>query len=248
MKLYRFLFDLDDTLVDNIFMKYVLPEISRKIADVAGVDPNIVRRMIVDENIRRIKSGLYAEAFDWDDIIAGIQISFGIKDPVIFSEEVIKFSKMASPRPGVEEALENIKSRGGRISLVTNGFLKYVLPVLSKAGILKFFDKIVTPDQTGYIKPMPEIFLAAMGRGEKVIHVGDSVSLDVCGARRAGVDPVLVMNIPKFLSKLDPIKRVPAAADLIRKKFEEETYSFLAGRPCLPSYLIVDMRELLYVI
>ena len=246
--MYRFLFDMDDTLVDNIFMRYVLPDVSRKIADVAGMDPEVIRKMIVDENIRRIKSGLYEEAFDWDDIITGIQTSLGIKDPVLFSDEVIRFSGMASPKPGVEEALGRIKSMGGRISLVTNGFLRYVLPVLSKARILKFFDKIVTPDQTGYIKPMPEIFLAATGRGEKVIHVGDSVSLDVCGARRAGIDPALVMDIPKPLLELDPVKRVPVAAYLIKKKFEEETYSFLAARPCLPSYLIADIRELLHIV
>lgn len=241
----HFLFDLDDTLVDNIFMRYVLPEISRKIADVAGVNPEIIRKMIVDENIRRIKSGLYVEAFDWDDIITAIQVSLGIKDPFLFSDEVIRFSSMASPKPGVEETLERIKSRGGRISLVTNGFLRYVLPILSKTRILRFFDRILTPDQTGYIKPMPEMFLAAAGRGERVIHVGDSVSLDVCGARRAGISPALVMEIPQALSGLDPMKRVSAAVELIRKKFEGETYSFLVGGPCLPSYLIAEIRELL---
>jgi HAD superfamily hydrolase (TIGR01549 family) len=230
-----------------MFMRYILPEISRKIADVAGMDLEIIRRMIIDENIRRLKSGLYMKAFDWDDIITGVQVSIGVEDPVLFSDEVIKFSRMASPKPGVEEAFRRIKSEEGRMSLVTNGFLRYVLPILSKAGILEFFDRIVTPDQTGYIKPMPEIFLAAAGRNEKIVHVGDSVSLDICGARRAGFDSALVMEIPPTLSELDPMKRVYAAAELIRKKFEMETYSFLVEGPCLPSYLIADIRELLYL-
>lgn len=246
--MYRFLFDLDDTLVDNMFMKYILPEVSRKIADIAGMDPEIIRRMIIDENIRRLKSGLYVEAFDWDDIITRVQASIGVGDPVLFSDEVIKFSRMASPKPGVKEVLRRIKSEEGRISLVTNGFLSYVLPILSRAGIIEFFDRIVTPDQTGYIKPMPEIFLAAVDRNEKIVHVGDSVSLDICGARRAGFDSALIMEIPPTLSELDPMRRVYAVAGLIREKFEIETYSFLVEGPCLPSYLITDIRELLHLI
>jgi putative hydrolase of the HAD superfamily len=48
----------------------------------------------------------------------------------------------------------------------------------------------------GARKPSPEIFTAALSMAdaapEQALHVGDSIEEDVAGARRAGIEAVLV--------------------------------------------------------
>jgi len=65
------------------------------------------------------------------------------------------------------------------------------LRVLEDAGLRWHFDAIVVSDLTGWRKPRPEIFeaaLAAVGVGpDEALHVGDSLSADVAGAAAAGL-------------------------------------------------------------
>lgn len=93
------------------------------------------------------------------------------------------------------ETLESLKRRGFILALISN-FDSRVLRIVEGLGIAGYFDSMIISSRAGYAKPAPEIFQLALARHElephEVIHVGDSPETDIEGARRAGVQPVLL--------------------------------------------------------
>ncbi|GAB4574198.1 MAG: HAD family hydrolase [Anaerolineae bacterium] len=86
--------------------------------------------------------------------------------------------------PGAREVLAALQGRY-RLGWVTNG---NETPDL--VGLDHYFDVIITPDRLGAAKPDPAVFAhAAEAVGcapEAILHVGDSLTSDVAGARAAG--------------------------------------------------------------
>ena len=87
------------------------------------------------------------------------------------------------PYPDVPAALNRLRNRY-RIGLISNGNSK---PVLSRLPIT--LDFAVFAQDCGYAKPDPRIFKFALltsGCGpDEVLHVGDSLKDDVCGAKNS---------------------------------------------------------------
>ena len=80
------------------------------------------------------------------------------------------------------------------LHIISNGFDDVQFRKLEAAGILHYFDKIITSDNSGYRKPQKEIFEFAMkSAGTNVaesIFVGDNVHTDIQGAINAGMDHI----------------------------------------------------------
>lgn len=97
--------------------------------------------------------------------------------------------------PEAEAALSALKDRRLILAVITN-FDSRVLGILEGLSIASLFDGIVISSRAGHAKPQPGIFHAALSlyslRPEKALHVGDSLTNDVAGARRAGLTPVLI--------------------------------------------------------
>lgn len=87
--------------------------------------------------------------------------------------------------PDVEPALASLASRYTVVA-VTNGNA-----CLRRIGIAHFFDGVVSAAETGFAKPSPRIFAAAVEHAgvdpSEVLHVGDHPELDVAGAADAGL-------------------------------------------------------------
>jgi putative hydrolase of the HAD superfamily len=97
------------------------------------------------------------------------------------------------PLPGAPEAVERLAA-DHRVAVVTNG-----APGMQRAKLdaLDFADRFETVVHAGYevpAKPDPEPFHAALdrldGHPERAVHVGNSLSSDVAGARAAGLRAV----------------------------------------------------------
>jgi len=92
------------------------------------------------------------------------------------------------------ELLSKLKKRGFFLGIISNsdGRLKKELREL---GLDKFFDVVVDSGEVGVEKPDPSIFgiaLKSIGvSAQEAIYVGDYYSVDVKGARAAGLIPVL---------------------------------------------------------
>lgn len=93
---------------------------------------------------------------------------------------------------GAEETLRALHDRFG-LALITNGLEDVQRPRLERSTIGGCFDAVVISEEVGAAKPDPAIFqvaLARMGlpRRDEVLMVGDSLTSDVAGANRAGID------------------------------------------------------------
>jgi FMN phosphatase YigB (HAD superfamily) len=98
--------------------------------------------------------------------------------------------------------------------------------LLNEVGLAEYFSVIVDSHVVGFEKPDPRIFHWALQRTgvtpNEAVYVGDFYSLDVVGARRVGLDAIL----------LDPLGVWPLL-DCVKAKDLFDVRSLL---PAFPSY------------
>jgi putative hydrolase of the HAD superfamily len=96
---------------------------------------------------------------------------------------------------GAPEALRRLKRRGYRMAVVSNAEGR-VEQDLVAAGYGGLFETVVDSHVVGVEKPDPRIFRIALERigapPESAVFLGDVPSVDVEGARAAGIAPVLL--------------------------------------------------------
>lgn len=98
-------------------------------------------------------------------------------------------------RPGTFEALEAFKSAGYKLAIVSNAEGQ-VEADAKRFGLAPYFDVIIDSHIVGVAKPDPRIFqiaLERLGMGpDEVKFTGDIYSIDVEGARAAGIEARLI--------------------------------------------------------
>jgi len=106
-----------------------------------------------------------------------------------------RFGLWTSPIDGAPGIVARLKQRGLKLGVVSNAEGR-VERDLEAAGYQGLFGTVVDSHVVGMEKPDPEIFRIALARlgaeAERTIHVGDVPSVDVAGARAAGIVPVLL--------------------------------------------------------
>jgi putative hydrolase of the HAD superfamily len=96
---------------------------------------------------------------------------------------------------GVPEALERLRAAGRRLVVVSNanGTLR---AHFARLDLARHFDVLIDSFDEGVEKPDPRIFQRALERAgarkETTLHAGDFYSVDVVGARAAGLEAWLV--------------------------------------------------------
>jgi putative hydrolase of the HAD superfamily len=97
--------------------------------------------------------------------------------------------------PEVPAALAGLRAAGARLAIVSNWDIS-LHDVLERTELRALVDTVVISAELGVGKPDPAIFRAALDRlgatAADAMHVGDSVELDVEGARAAGLRAILV--------------------------------------------------------
>jgi putative hydrolase of the HAD superfamily len=94
---------------------------------------------------------------------------------------------------GVPEMLATLKNQGWKIGLISNTGKTpgaSFRSLFQQFGIMDYFDDCVFSDEAGFYKPNQLIFRAAeqhLGlQHNELVHVGDMISADICGALGAG--------------------------------------------------------------
>jgi putative hydrolase of the HAD superfamily len=113
-----------------------------------------------------------------------------------------RFSKRGL-RPEVSTLLDALRERGFRLGVISNINSRTMVPQnLTEYGIRHYFEIVLTSAEFGWRKPNPRIFLEATRlmklQPTECAYVGDTVSRDVVGARRAGYG--LAIQIKSFLT------------------------------------------------
>ena len=100
-----------------------------------------------------------------------------------------------APFDDVVPALELLRSRGLTLGLISN-MNRNGNELAGGLGLASHLDFAVTSLQVRAEKPDPAIFRAALAKAgvepPEAVHVGDQLTSDVEGARRAGISPVLL--------------------------------------------------------
>jgi len=115
--------------------------------------------------------------------------------------------------PEVKEVLLELKQRGLKVGLISNGYEEEIDFILEKVNLEKAtFDIIVGVDTIKKVKPNPDIFKYATSKlnvkPEETMFVGDNVEADYDGAENAGVHALLIDRTEKQQSDLKTIKNL----------------------------------------
>ncbi len=108
-----------------------------------------------------------------------------------------------SLRPEAPAVLEALRKQGFRLAIISNIISqRLVQRKLAEYGIAHYFDPVVTSSNLGWRKPNARIFKETARLMQlppaACAYVGDTVSRDVIGARRAGYG--LAIQIKSFLT------------------------------------------------
>ena len=135
----------------------------------------------------------------WFDIVHNVFYRVGMFDGFDeYFEEV--FHAFEGPvywnlYPETLSVLKQLKEHGFELGIVSN-FDSRLFGVLRGLGIAELFDTVTISSLAQAAKPAPRIFQVALEKHaidpEDAVHIGDSVRVDVLGARRAGLQGILV--------------------------------------------------------
>jgi putative hydrolase of the HAD superfamily len=126
--------------------------------------------------------------------------------------------------PGADVALTRLRAAGLGVGVISNSNGS-VRTALDAAGLARHLDFVLDSSLVGVEKPDPRIFTLALGEAGLVageaVYVGDLYSIDVRGARQAGLEAIL-LDPGGFWGARDcsAAPDVPAAADLVLRRLD----------------------------
>jgi putative hydrolase of the HAD superfamily len=193
------LFDAGGVLLDldYAFVKRLLDarHVATTIEELSASES--IARTTIDRRVR--EGGRSSEA--WRDYFRILLTRVG--SPPEGTEEIIDTLAEAHQRLGlwtvaIEGAVQTVralKDAGHRLGVVSNAEGR-VERDLAGAGFAGLFETVVDSHVVGVEKPDPQIFRIAMERmsvaPETAVFLGDVPSVDIAGARAAGLTPVLL--------------------------------------------------------
>ena len=213
MVLKAVLFDLGLTLTKTASF----PEIYRRILARFGVTASL-------DDIARAQNATEGE-FDtatydesrrkdfWTNYNVSLLKKLGIEENTVFLaaqiDELWWECSHLQVYPDVEPTLSQLKAKGLKLGLVSNGFKQDLDHILGELGLEKWFDAVVCIDSCNCAKPDKEIFLYALNqlgvKASEALFIGDSVVHDYEGALNVGIKPLLIDREGKLPSRYDKI-------------------------------------------
>ncbi len=115
------------------------------------------------------------------------------------------------------EVLEYL-SQKYKLHIITNGFHEVQHIKLKHAGLIPYFDNIITSEQVGAKKPNPKIFNYALKKAntsaEESIMIGDDLEVDVLGAEEMGIQSIF-FNPKKVKHNIDIVHEIFCLSELL---------------------------------
>ncbi len=143
---------------------------------------------ITDDAVRSIMAEEYGLDFPYD--------AFFSRTRQLADNEIAR--EGLPPKPHVHETLAALRQQGLAIGLASSTFIATVRQLLSRAGIIEYFDALIGGDMVPLSKPAPDIFLAACrGLGfspQPCVAVEDSYS-GIQSAHAAGCLPIMIPDM-----------------------------------------------------
>jgi putative hydrolase of the HAD superfamily len=216
MPLKAVLFDLGLTLIRTASFPEIYRRILARFGVTASVD-DIVRAQNATEG--KFDIATYDENRRkefWTNYNASLLEKLGIEEKRVFLAAQIdelwwEFSQV-QVYPDVEPTLSQLRAKGLKLGLVSNGFKQDLDHILGKFGLERWFDAVVCIDSCNCAKPNKEIFLYILDKlgvkPSEALFVGDSVVHDYEGALNVGIKSLLIDRegkIPKGYDKISSL-------------------------------------------
>jgi putative hydrolase of the HAD superfamily len=188
---------LDDTLIDFVGFK--------KKAVFAAACAMVSAGLKADP--KKLVEGMlefyYSYGIESDDAFTRfLEKEYGRAEPRFVAAGVTAYLKekyaYLKPFPRVVETLRKLKKKGLKLGVVSDGVRLKAWMRLNAAGLDKYFDTVVTFDDTGKKKPAKEPFLKACKelnvKPEECLMVGDWIERDIEGAKALGMKTCLTKH------------------------------------------------------
>ena len=105
--------------------------------------------------------------------------------------------------PETQETLNSLRDSQLKLGIISN-FDSRLYPVLKDLHIHSFFDSITICSETGFAKPQPEIFSAALKSLDvapnRTLFAGDSLVDDFQAARQVGLEALLLDRSGRYVA------------------------------------------------
>ncbi len=209
MKYQHLFFDLDHTIWDfEANSRVTLSEIYKNFSlgekGVGDFDLFLKNYLLHNDKLwdRYRKGYIKVDELRWKRMWLTL-LDFKIADEALAREMGTTFLEMLPGRnllfPYAKEILAYLNDKNYALHLITNGFEKTQHSKLQNAGLHSFFREVITSEGSNSIKPNREIFEYALkktgaGKNESIM-IGDSVEVDIQGAKDAGIDQVFVNHL-----------------------------------------------------
>jgi len=189
------LFDLDNTLIDFVKMKVESCKSAIKAMIKAGlkIDEKAGLKKLMDTYFRvGIESDIAFTKFleEQTGEVDKNVLQIGINAYLNRKPDFLK------PYPYVLETLEMLKSRNLKLGVVTDATREKALARLNAMNIIRFFDVIITYDESKVKKPDELPFRLAMKKlgvnPEETLFVGDSMRRDIEPTKKIGMKTLLI--------------------------------------------------------
>lgn len=110
--------------------------------------------------------------------------------------------------PGVIELLENLKAKGKKIYMLSNGQRSFTVPELKYLGIYDYFDGLHSSSDIGICKPDPAFFQHLIKEHNidvsKSVFIGNDHIADVEGSKIVGLDCIYIhSNQSRDITEVD---------------------------------------------
>jgi putative hydrolase of the HAD superfamily len=199
-------FDLDNTLWDFSANSRVAMEITLKELGIHNHLNSFEEFFISYEKINHTlwsdyhskkitKQNLIVERFAQSLIKFGVSRNDYVEINHLYLENMGIQTKLF---PGTIELLYNLKNKGYKLYIITNGFREVQHAKLKNCNLVDYFDRIFISEEIKTTKPNRQIFEHALKSSnaskKKSIMIGDSWETDIEGAMNFGMDQVMFLN------------------------------------------------------
>jgi HAD superfamily hydrolase (TIGR01662 family) len=194
------LFDAGNTLVwvDHPYLLELLREHGHESTEEALLAAEYTAKRCMDEMVRR---GEGTDASRGPIYFATVLSELGLDAsllPLLAPRLAARHAERnlwCRVRPGTAEALQELRSRGYRLGVISNSDGR-IEALLESVGLAGYFDFIIDSHAVGVEKPDPRIFRMGCERAgvepEEVVYVGDIYEIDIVGARSVGMRAFLI--------------------------------------------------------
>ena len=191
------LFDLDNTLFDHTrASREALIEAAREFEPMVAVEAERLCDEFTRHNdacwVLAVRGEMTREELTlarFARTLAALRVS-GVVPDRLSEAYLARYRHRPAEVPDARDTVLRLREAFG-VGVVTNGFPDLVEDKLAAIGLAGALHPIVVADRLEVMKPRPDAFLAALEElrldPPEALYVGDSLDVDVAGARAAGL-------------------------------------------------------------